>query len=305
MKRYATVILLALVWAAYYAALSIVNKTYDPFFVGAMIRFIVFVLLSAWLLHKRTYMDLFRVGRALPHLILIGCMGFLLDITVFFGFQHSSAATGTILLKLDVIFVSVISLVLYKERLSLIDWLCIAAMLFGTLLILQIDPTQMTFSLSDVLFIASAAFISINAFLIKAVQKRSDVSISNDTIAFYNNFMTMLLFLGFLLLSGRRLEFSLLIENGAAVLSLLVAALGQYFVYVLYYKGLRTLPVWIVKTILLFIPVFALLWDILIFNTLPTLTKLCGTGIVLLGAAGIILQRRTPDKPAILHEKGA
>lgn len=49
-------------------------------------------------------------------LVMIGTLGFLLDWTAFLGLSMSSAATGTALLKCDVLMVNIISVIVYQTE---------------------------------------------------------------------------------------------------------------------------------------------------------------------------------------------
>lgn len=294
-KKYANVLLLALVWAGYYRAVDIANKALSPFVTGLVIRLCVFVLLTAALLAGRRLGALFRVGRAWPWLVAIGCMGFLLDVTAFMGFRLSDASTGTVLLKTDVLMVNALSALLYKERLRARDWIFSALMLAGVVLVLGIRPADLTLRTTDVFFLLSALFVSINAFLIRHVQAKRDWAVSNDTIAFYNNFITMLCFLVMILLAGADGEWASMAQSPALSLALLAGSVGQFLVYKLYYKALREVPVWQVKSLLLLIPVCTVITGWLFFGERPDALRLAGMGLVLLSAAAMLLGQRRPS----------
>ena len=111
---------------------------------------------------------LFQVKGVLPRLILIGTLGFLLDWTAFIGLSMSSAATGTALLKCDVLMVNIISAVIYKEKFTWKTWGCTMVMLFGVFMVMGIDFTQFKIDEpGNIFFLLSALFVSVNAFVIK------------------------------------------------------------------------------------------------------------------------------------------
>ena len=75
-------------------------------------------------------------------LVMIGTLGFLLDWTAFLGLSMSSAATGTALLKCDVLMVNIISVIVYKQKFTWKAWVCTFVMLFGVFMVMGIDFTN-------------------------------------------------------------------------------------------------------------------------------------------------------------------
>lgn len=292
-KPYGNVVLLAVIWSAYYAAVGVANKVLNPIVTGVFVRVFVFVLLTVVMAAKHTLADLKCDKKALPFLVLIGIMGFSLDITAFIGLRYASAGTGTVLLKTDIIFVSLASALIFKEKIDKLDWLFIVTMLAGVMLVMGINPFHLAFQVTDLFFIASAVCVSTNAFLIKHVQKIGKKPVSNDVIAYYNNGIAMIVFLVFLPILTKKGDISRIFSDKSILIALVIGGIGQFFIYVVYYKSLRQLPVWIVKTILLLIPVFAMVYDVIIWRQMPTVSHLIGT-LITIGSAVMILWRQQP-----------
>lgn len=59
-----------------------------------------------------------------------------------------------------------------------------------------------------------------------------------------------------------------------------------------YYRNLEVLPVWSVKTSLLFIPALSMIIEIIILHSEISLLSFCGFVLVLLGGLGIILNSK-------------
>lgn len=240
----------------------------------------------------------FRVGTALKFLLLIGTVGFVIDMTSFIALRYSSSAIGTVLLKTDVLMVNIISVLLYKERFTKKDWGLSITMLIGVLMVLGVNPLEMTFRASDILFLVSALGVTINAFLIKHTQSMETGSVNNDVIAYYNNFITMVCFLVTSLFLGEAGDIQMVMANKDIQLALLLGGVGQLLVYRLYYKSLRELPVWVVKVILLLMPVFTLVFNVVFFDETPGWQHLVGMAVVLASAAGIILEQSQQERMA-------
>ena len=298
MKRYQSVLILAFVWAAYYYSLGISNKLIDPFITGVVIRCFTFLVLGLWFVFSRKINLLIVKRRQLPLLLLIGCMGFLLDITAFWGSKLGNAATGSILLKTDVVMVALLSIFIEKKRFSLFQWAMTFIMLTGVAVVLGLTPGAMAFHPSDLLFLLSAFFVSVNAFLIKAAQRQG---VANLVIAYYNNNMTLVLFVICVLVTGTGGQFALIGHSPSLVSALLVGAAGQFFVYIFYYDSLKKLPVWNVKTILLLIPIITLLYDFCLKGSVPTPQMVMGAMVVLISAAIILFIEQKSSKEASIH----
>lgn len=293
MKKYSVVIVLAFVWAAYYYSLGISNKQISPFATGVFIRFFTFIILTAVMAAGGRIKQLKVEKRFVPRLALIGCMGFLLDITAFVGSRYGNPATGSILLKTDVIMIGIMSAVLYKQKLSGKEWTLVGIMLAGVSLVLGIQPGNISFHPTDICFLLSAFFVSVNAFLIKSVQRWG---IPNNVIAYYNNFVTMIFFCGATAMAGAGGDLRASFGSLPLLTALAVGALGQFFVYIFYYRALQTLPVWNVKVVLLLIPIITLFYDFIFAGKTPSPTMLLGTVIVLTSAYLVIkIQSKKDD----------
>lgn len=296
-KKLLSLLALPVIWGGYYVASHEALAIMSVFSVGIVIRAITLVLLSAIMAVRGELKSLARVGHVWKWLCLIGLMGFLLDTTAFIGLQLSPAGIGTALLKCDILFVNLISIVVYKERFTALEWGLSLVMLFGVFLVLEIDFSNLDlFNVGNVFFILSALFVSINAFLIKEAQHHPVNPASDDTIAYYNNLITLILFILAATATNQLQELGGIGGNGDLALALLLSGLGQTLIYIVYYHDLRHNPVWLVKVILLLMPLVAALLGLLLFGDGMSAVQLAGFVIVLLGALCILVihNRRQP-----------
>lgn len=286
-KKYLPTISLAAIWSLQFVLFSLINKKISPFATGSMVRLGTFLILTAIMLWNREFFSLFHLPRQVVYkLVLVGILGFLLDVTSFIGFQYSNAATGTVLLKTDVLMANMFSIVLYKEKFRFRDWLYTLTMLAGVFLVLNINPASMTFKVFDLFFLLSAFFVTLNAFLIKHIQQK--LGLSNNIIAYYNNFFAFLLFTLAMLFTGHQGDVAAVLRNPDLFSLIALCGLTQTLVYVFYYKGLAALPVWIVKSILLLIPVFTMIFNLVFFGQSPSFIHITGSVLVLASAGGLI-----------------
>ncbi len=299
-KQTAPLILLAFIWGCYYIASQKAVSEMSVFTVGIVIRFITMLLLTAIMIKRHEIKLLFKTKGILLRLILIGVLGFSLDLTAFIGLSLSHAGAGTALLKCDIIFVNLMSVIIYKEKFTKLDWTYTFIMLFGVLMVMGIDFSKFKIgNKADIFFILSALFVSINAFVIKSVQLHKKNPAADNVVAFYNNFITMLLFFVTSVFMGTMGQLGLLARNRPLLIAALAAGLGQTLIYIVYYYNLRRYPVWIVKVFLLLMPIVATIVAFLLFGDVMVTGQYIGMAIVLAGAFGILIEQK---KKAEMHK---
>lgn len=282
---------MVIAWTVYYTVSKImVDATGSPYAAGFLLRMAALVFLTVQLGVSGGFKDLFRQGKATVILVIIGVFGFLLDLFANLGYASGgSLGTGTALLKTDVLMVNLLTVAIYRKRLYATDWIGSIVMLFGVLLVLGLDFRELTFRPTDLFFIASAACVTANAFIIKAAQDKHGQKA--DTISYYNNFVVLLLFALFAVSRGDLLRLQPSETPGFWWLVLL-GGLAQTGIYFFYYRNLKRHEVWVVKLWLLLMPVLSCIVGIVFLNEESTVWKLVGVGVVLLGATVILLRSK-------------
>ncbi|SDN81248.1 DMT family transporter [Acetanaerobacterium elongatum] len=299
-KAIAPLLILPVIWGGYYVALNASVAHMSLFSVGIVIRFVTMIFLTIIILAKKQFGTLKDIRYVWPRLLLIGTLGFLLDATAFLGLTLCPAGIGTVLLKSDILFVNLISVVVYKYHFSKKDWLYTLVMLAGVVLVLGIDFGNMKLGgAGNLFFLLSALFVSINAFVIKSVQHDKRNPVSDNVVAYYNNFITMIYFTIFASFTGQIGQLQKLGENHYVTVALLLGSVGQTLVYIVYYNNLRKYEVWLVKVFLLLMPIVVTFLSYFLFGETMKLSQLVGMVVVLGGAAGIIVEQgKAKVKPA-------
>ena len=290
-------LILPVIWGSYYVASQKIIGYTSAFTAGVGIRFITMIFLTVIMYRRSELQKLTNTKGVLIRLLLIGTLGFLLDITAFIGLSLSSAASGTALLKCDVLMVNILSMIIYKQRFTWKAWACTGVMLLGVFMVMGIDFT--TFRVSDpgnIFFLVSAFFVSCNAFVIKSVQLDKKNPVCDDVVAYYNNFVTLLYFLITSVIMRTLPQAAIVFTDRNAALALILAALGQTLIYVVYYHNLRHYPVWLVKTFLLLMPIVSNIITFLVFHEKMVRLQYLGMGIVIVGALGILLEQNKEKK---------
>lgn len=301
--KYANVIILAFIWGILYAAQGYANKNISTYTTGIFTFVITIVLLTVTLLAQSKFKDLFTVKELLPKLLLIGIIGFSVNFTNFFGFKLGNEQTGAFLLKTDVLMVNFASWLVYKEKLTKKDWLFSITMFAGVLMVIGTDFTKMSFNFGDIFFIISAILLTWNTFNVSGVLKQKKVPISQMTVAYYNSLITMFLFITTFIATGAMKDIPVAFGSKGIMISLIVSGLMQYCLFLSYYKALAELPAWVVKVILLLIPIITMILTIFIYGTVPTATALAGCVVILVSAYGII--REQNEKAKVQTNKAA
>lgn len=279
-------VLLAGIWSGHFLLMNSATKQISPFSTGTAVRLGTLVILSILLLRSGNVSRLWRLNGAGAKLFCIGVLGFLLDATSFIGFRYSNADTGTVLLKTDVLMANVMTIIICKSHFGKTDWLFTITILAGVCLVLGVNPYGLQFQPFDIFFVLSAFFVTLNAFLIQHVQSRYGTA--NAIIAYYNNLFTFILFASVTTVFGLWGDLAAAAENPGLAAVLASGAVTQTLIYLFYYKCLERLPVYIIKILLLLIPVFTTLFTIVAMKTTPTPAHLLGSFLVL-GSAFCIL----------------
>lgn len=283
-------------WSIFYAVSKhMVDATGSPFAAGFLLRMGALVFLTIQLVADGRFKDLFHQGKAGLILVVIGIFGFLLDLFANLGYAGGTLSTGTALLKTDVLMVNLITVAVYHKKLYLSDWLGSLIMLLGVLLVLGLDVRSFAFRPADLFFLLSALCVTVNAFLIKAAQEK--FGRDTDSISYYNNFTVLVLFAVFALSRG---DLQALVPSAIPHFWGLVAlgGLAQTCIYFFYYRNLKRHEVWVVKLWLLLMPVVSCLIGVLFLREALTAKKVLGIGVVLLGAAVILLRGKLNQKKA-------
>ncbi len=290
-------------WTLYYTVSKLmVDATGSPYATGFLLRMAALVFLTLQVALDGGFKDLFRQGKVTVILVIIGVFGFLLDLFANLGYAFGgSLSTGTALLKTDVLMVNLLTVAIYRKRLYATDWIGSFLMLFGVLLVLGLDFKELTFRPTDLFFLASAACVTVNAFIIKAAQEKHRQKA--DTISYYNNFVVLLLFAAFAIGRG---DLARLNPSGTPWFwtMTVVGGLAQTGIYFFYYRNLKRHEVWTVKLWLLLMPVLSCFVGIVLLGEEPTVWKLVGVGVVLIGACVILLREKLHPKTRSSASKG-
>lgn len=291
-KNFLFVILMVVSWAFYFVLCKMcITISGSPFVAGLFLRIITFVFLSIYWWNMK---EKIRIRKdPLILIILIGTIVFLFDAFVNIGFQYASVSIGTVLLKTEILFVLLISLVFLKIKIDKWNYIFIALMLFGVVLCVDIQSLDLQFNGYNFLFIVSAGLNAGCAFAIKNIQEK--FAINSFAVAYINNIVSFVLYAVCTFFLGREQIKCLFTEMNRIwfVMGIfLLCSICQTCLMITYYRNLEMLPVWVVKTSLLFVPALSMIIDIFFLKTTINLVALLGVLLVLLGGLGITINSK-------------
>lgn len=221
--------------------------------------------------------------------ILIGLIACGITMGILVGIAKSTATAGAVLQRTDILFTMVIGYFLVGDRFKKTDWLFLLMLTIGAFYVIGFDLKSLRLTNPYNLFFVSSAFgISVNAFLIKYHIKR----ISWGVLAWINSSVQTIFYL-LLSVFVYRGEVMYALKTYPSTFWWLIGASFWLVIYFLsYYESLERMPVWLVRTFLLTMPVFTLTLEFLLFGTKLTHHQAVGIVLVVVGVLGLTLTRR-------------
>ena len=278
-------------WTIYYILCDyLIDIIGSPYYVGLLLRTITFIGLVSYMFLRRLFNFRVKEKKAWLIIFIVAILAFTFDCLINIGLQFSSAASGTALLKTEMLFVLVYNAIFGKTKMRLIDGLLALSMSLGAFLIVLSDFNSFSIDWWSLLFISSALINTICAFSIKRIQET--YKISSYQIVFINNAVSWLLYL-LVSCCSAGISFSLqhFFNAPMNIIILMFCGICQIMLMLTYYSALGKFQVWIVKSILLLIPILTLVWDILLGH-LMTLTQFIGICLAVISALAIIIREK-------------
>lgn len=293
-KNLPFVFLMVVSWAFYFVLCKMcITISCSPFVAGFFLRIMTFVFLSIyWRVTGRKNSETI-IKKPLFFTILIGSVAFVFDVLVNIGFQYVPVSIGTVLLKTEILFVLLISLVFFEIRIQKWNCLFIILMLAGVVLCMDIQLLDVKFNGYSFLFIASAALNAGCAFIIKHIQEK--YTIDSFIVAYTNNLVALVMYAVCTFFFGREQVTCLFLKTNKiwfVIDVFLLCSICQTSLMITYYRNLKVLPVWVVKASLLFVPTLSMIIEIIFLHTTISILSFLGFILVLLGGLGIIINSK-------------
>jgi len=206
-------------------------------------------------------------------------------------------AVACVLLYTAPAFVTILSALLFKEKLKLPYWGVLAAILFGSTLVTGIIGSTAIIKISGILYGLGAGF----GYALYSIFGRYALNkeYSPQTILFYTFAICALGCIPFVAVISNPNLFSLMIDPSVWLFSLALGTLGCLFPYWLYTKGLSGVTGATASMTATFEPVVAALFGVLLYKEILTVWQVAGMVLVI---GGILLLSK--NQPVAINNKG-
>lgn len=281
-------------WGFYFVLCKLcVTISGSPFVTGFFLRFMTCAFLSMYWRATIEENTVIIPKKLLFCVILIGALTYTFDVLINIGFQYVSVSIGTILLKTEIFFVLLISFVFLKIRIKRHNYLFIILMLLGVVLCMNMQTSDDRFNFYSLMFIASAVLNAICAFAIKHIQEK--YTVGSFAIVYTNNNVSLVLYAICAVIFSHDQILNMISEMsslGATIGIFGVCSICQTLMMISYYRNLKDLPVWIVKSFLLFVPALSMIIEFFLLKATISIWSLLGFTFIFLGGLGITIDSK-------------
>ena len=203
------------------------------------------------------------------------CLG--LHFSSFFeSLRYTSIAAAVILSDVEVLFVALGSILVFRKKLSRRCWVAVGLSLIGAVMVALADAGGESSLLGNALALTSTFLLALYTMIGASVRSR----ISNTVYTFVAYGCAAVTVLVLSLVSGTPLS-GYGINNWLTALGM--AVLCTLMGHSVFTWGLKYLPPAYISTVKLLDPVFSALWGLLLFREIPTMPVIVGGLIVIAG----------------------
>ena len=295
LHAYACLMVAVVCWGVEYPLMKQATEAVGFWGTGAVMFSISAVLLGLTLAGRRLFgrrenvVDVSKAACASRYpiraMLLVGVIGIAVNVLGLWAIKLTRVVNVATLARADALFSLVLSAWVFGEVVARRVWFFVPLMLCGIGLLtgFLLNPLEIG-NAGDYLILASAFGVALNAYVIKkAVQHASGLA-----VGCVNSTMIGLFFVIVVALQPQGVWQNVSHEAKRALLLLGFLA---YLFFASYNAALRSIPVWKVRLVCLLIPVVAALTAWAWFGDQPSGLQVLGMGLILAGAAGIIVAR--------------
>ena len=282
-KYYAASIFALFIWSTSFIGTKIAYTTFSPLTLGALRFLVAVIVLGITLLIKQEFMK--------PSLKDLGIMSLsgALGITLYFAMENigvslTTASSAALIVACYPAITTLLELIIYKTRPSAIKVLGIFIAIVGVFILTftnsEVDNSGDTNQLAGNLILIATGFVwtFYNLITQKVVNKYPAI-----TVSFYQTIAGTLLFLPLALIERNDWVLPTMISFLALIY---LGVLCSVIAFMFYNFGLRKIPPSTSVTLMNLVPIFGVIFSMLILHEAVTLQQLAG-GIIVI--AGVLL----------------
>lgn len=294
-KGYVFTILTVIIWGMEYVLVKIGTAELPPIVIGTIIFSISSSLLGLTVVLRKE-MKTSPIRQNIKKLIAIGIVGATLNLCWLYGTKFTTVANASILSRMEVLFSLGISYMIFHQKIRMRTLWVLPLMLFGTFLVIEDSFSKFSFGNSgDYLILLNCFLVAVNAFIIKATVERN---VSGVVVGFVNTFINFIMFMILMMLFKEPISFEAV--SPGILWAMVACGICSYLFFMCYYAGLKYLPVWEVRVLLLGLPIVAIIGGWLCRGSVPSSLQVLGGLFIIIGAAGIIVSSGAGKIPSSL-----
>lgn len=273
-----------------YAVNKELTHTVSPLQVSWLEAVIGFaILLPPYLLRFRR--DPLPEGTPWNWLALFGLTAVMLFYCRTLGISLTSATTGSLVVRFEIVLVIIYSYLFLTERLSSRAWLGGVLLVGGMLAAMDVSLAQFVLKIGGIAaLLLAAGGVAGNSIIIKLHLGK----VRNELTSLANVGMQSVVFALLLLFGGQFGDIPRVLSDPRTLALLVLGGLLIPGMLVPYYYAMKRIPMWSCRLLGLVTPVVAILADFFWLHSTISVGQLVGLGLVTCGAALVILSGLGP-----------
>jgi drug/metabolite transporter (DMT)-like permease len=278
-RIYGGVLLAMIFWSFSFIWFKIANEMFRPVTIVFLRLVISLILLTAYLGIKKKFVKIRKEDRKL-FLMLALFEPFFYFLGESFGLTYVSATVGSVLISTIPVVATIGALVIFKERLKIINYIGIIISFAGIIIFIMNRDGSLTFNLKglSLLILAVVSASGYNLTLSRLVGNYSPVYIVN-----VQNAIGTLLFLPLFIITDFRHFINTPFSLGSLIPVIELAVFASCGAFILFGFSVRNMGVTKANVFTNFIPIFTAFFSFFIFGDKLTFQNIIGMTIVIAG----------------------
>ncbi|NQT39540.1 MAG: DMT family transporter [Planctomycetes bacterium] len=273
-------------WVAFLLLMRAAVLVWPVSLAGTYSRALSAAILLLWVVTRGSGSRRLRPRGTAGWLTLMGIVAIGINLLCFSALKWTTATNVSLLVRLDLVFVVLIGAIFRLERVGLVPLLVLLpVMLAGLALLVEIDRIEWGgHALGDLMIVASALGLAINAFVIRHIMQQMD----EEAVAAINQGATLLGFIAMGLITGDFTSPPEAAGRLSAWLLIVALAVASAVSLPLYYAALRRMKIWTLRAFMLSGPVLVLAVEWWLWNVRLTTSQCAGAVLMLLALALLV-----------------